>query len=235
MSEDGMEVDDLARAIRGLSGFKGHFTREVNNIIRLVPLAQACPTRALCEKLSEDLGRLETAYNRLAEHCTMLAQHDDDADRRRGYDATINQAEQNFGKWQTAALSIVSQFDANTQANNAVQQAAAEAPAGAGRPRAIEALRPEKLTRDHTLAELRSWEIKFRDFFETSFLGNAPIRQQQLLALLDYFSVFPIKDLTMAPLRTLAALLVCLGSASAFAPVTSSVSRQAVATPRYVV
>ena len=38
----------------------------------------------------------------------------------------------------------------------------------------------------------------------------------------------------MAPLRTLAALLVCLGSASAFAPVTSTVSRQAVATPRYV-
>ena len=172
MSEDGMEVDDLARAIRGLSGFKGHFTREVNNIIRLVPLAQACPTRALCEKLSEDLGRLETAYNRLAEHCTMLAQHDDDADRRRGYEATINQAEQNFGKWQTTALSLVSQFEANTQANNAVQQAAADAPAGAGRPRAIEALRPEKLTRNHTLAELRSWEIKFRDFFETSFLGN---------------------------------------------------------------
>ena len=38
----------------------------------------------------------------------------------------------------------------------------------------------------------------------------------------------------MAPLRTIAALLVCLGSATAFAPVSSVSSRQAVATPRYV-
>ena len=174
-----MEQQELARAIKGLAGFKANFTRGVNRLARILPLAEAGPTHAICGKVQEDLEKLEVAFERLEARCTDLALHDDDEARCNGYVQTMNTAEPEFSKWRASALGVLAAREISTGAAAGGAAAVPEAAEAGGRPRPVESLRPERLSRDHTLADLRAWERQFRDFFEVSRLAAAPRRQQQ--------------------------------------------------------
>ena len=171
-------MEDLTRALKGLAGYKANFTRVVNRIASIVPLAENGPTHALCDKITEDLEKLESAFEKLEKRCNDLALVDEDEARLSSYTSTMRTAEEQFSKWRTAAVVILNKQEQRLAPHHA-QAAAAQGTAPVARARPIESLKPQKLTRDHTLAELRVWMQQFSDFYEASHLEAAPCKQQQ--------------------------------------------------------
>ena len=89
-------MEDLTRALKGLAGYKANFTRVVNRIANIIPLAESGPSNALCDKIAEDIEKLEVAFEKLEKRCNDLTLADEDEARLSSYQATMKTAEEQF-------------------------------------------------------------------------------------------------------------------------------------------
>lgn len=180
---------EYARKGRVLAAFRGHFTRTIAGLARAVAWADLQPaatswavtsvTRAMeaverqfveVERESNEIIALPADGGPTAEICTDLA------NRVTAAALLLETAREDAG---TAIM--------RHEVADAVPAAAAAPPlpvdgAGAGLPRTIKpntALKPEKLTRDHTPVEFRVWRNAFNAYYASSRMDASDLLTQR--------------------------------------------------------
>ena len=164
--------------VRGsLRGTKSHFTRCVNALKSLIPVLENSPTVMVADEVAEELDRMKVRYERtraLYDKLEPLLQRQDQLDdmkkRRDDMEATYNAGRARGFQ----ALAVVRRVQEQ-------QPPPQQGPQQNQRNQVKEAtgLRPDKLTLEHSPAEMRSWVRKLESYFNASRFDLLPVQAQQ--------------------------------------------------------
>jgi len=189
MAKKEITVAEREAELRGtIHAHKGHFTRKVNTIGKLLPphlREDDIISKPVMDALDKELDKLTKHYDVLQDLYEALREVVVKEDELKTIDLRLTQVEDGYLQ---ARMPILRAKDASARAAReaAMQPAAAPAavPAAAAaapapRARIQESLRPDKLTLEFTPAEFRSWEAKFRAYYNTSEMDRLPNTSQQ--------------------------------------------------------
>jgi hypothetical protein len=176
--------DRMESLKRTIAAHKGHLTRELNAVIKLVQFARANPSPRVVKDMEDTLEGLRRHHKAVMEGYLELAVLTVDPADQVVQDKKMEVVETDFLQ---AVMDVQAALVAiNMPAAPSVVAPPALSRGGAGAAsqwKVQTALQPEKLTRESTPAEMRAWARKFRAFYSTSNLSRAQLEDQQAFFL----------------------------------------------------
>jgi DNA-binding protein Fis len=192
--------EDLAALVeakkRALAGFKGHLTRAVNALVKQATfVSKNPPTDAhvvMLEKLHQKMLDQEKKLVQRVEEVADLDLDNAEAYHKDldGYCASVQDATDLY------SLTLVEVHKALAAPVPTVSASPSHGPAGGQRPRSVDALKPNTLSRDATHVIFTSWLARLRAWFDASHfeLSGKTEQHHYTYACLDDYLVERIKS-----------------------------------------
>jgi transposase InsO family protein len=166
---------------------RGHFNRAVKELAAACDFCELSPTHRAIATTEAGLERLKDQKAKLDVIYEELTGVDEDDDRLALYDDRLDEISTEFAEitnrgQQVLHDAVAALVPPPAAPAPAAQQAPVQAAAQAGppRPRICDALRPDKLSMDHSPAELRSWEYRFNGYYTASRLDAYNVAEQHV-------------------------------------------------------
>ena len=176
------EEAEWLRKTRSLSGLKGHLTRQLVTLDKVLPRVVNSPSQAALDSLTSASKKMNEAFTKLEELASELMEESEFDEDYTTIEKYLGEADTLYKKYTEATLDAFAQ----ATALRAVPQpppppgaAAAAAAPRQERPRIVEALRPDKLGKEATPVELRQWIARIKAFFSASGLDKCDINEQK--------------------------------------------------------
>ena len=164
-----------------VAAHKGHLSRDIAAVKRAVVFLDNNPSAAARKQVNDIFDKISTRKDNIASLYEDLIELE--PAKTNDYNVKLDEVEAAFDTAMTLALAAMHKFDTTTA------HAQQGAPQGQGRTnqgaemKVQTALKPDKLSRDNTPAELISWIRKFRAFYSMSKLNQVDIMDQQAFVL----------------------------------------------------
>jgi hypothetical protein len=170
-----MEVNEIKRSLKAQ---KGHLTRSLKSAMAAVDFLKKSPSANAKSELERCLQKVQIAKDKVQNWYARLMELD--MDNEQAYSSKLDQVEDEYLQVIEVVMEQIHAY-ADLAAARPLNAAPAQQ-AGGQRQQQCKiqlALKPDKLTRESTPAELRSWIEKFRSFYSLSNLQIASVRDQQ--------------------------------------------------------
>ena len=164
--------DTITKLKNTLRSHKGHLTRHLKQLDRLVEFMATCPNDNTIQGLMDEQAAVQTQFNTLESLYTQLIDSGTPEDVESCAKRLDEMADQ-----RTAALEKVSVALAAAQPSPR-PPVNTQSTVGLHKPKVQEALRPFKLKTNHTPVDLRSWLGKFQAYFTSSGLHAYSAQEQ---------------------------------------------------------
>jgi len=175
-AELNVEILSVGKTIVSL---KGWLTRAINSAVAAAGMADnARPSETLLDTLRDMRAKVQDALDKDLQAVKYIQELDSQVDGTNfdHYEATLSTEIKRASDCEVELLRVIAKYEDALRPRMPAPQAA-HAPDNRYKPN--EALRPEKLLRQHTPVELKLWIQKFEAFFVASRLRLAPIQEQQ--------------------------------------------------------
>lgn len=173
MAHKTTNIDSIKFSLRS---YKGHLSSTLTVADNLVHLAHADPTPSLTGKLEAELTKLEGLNENITERYRQLQEAD--PTNFDEYTTGLEECVDRFIGCQTDILRTIADC---RRAGIAAQPPLQQPPAAGqhGRIKTNDALKPFRLTKEHTPVEMRQWTLQFKAFYSTSQLETLALPDQQ--------------------------------------------------------
>ena len=169
---------DETRLRHSIRAHKGHFTRAIASAAQVIAFADANSGEQSARELSKVLDQLRQHYDKISALYLELA--DEFPELEPDCSAKMDELASRY-------LDCTGRLLAALKSGQAVPGPTTRAPppshGAAGTYRVQTALQPDKLSREATPAEMRSWARRFKSFYSTSNLDRATLPDQQAFFL----------------------------------------------------
>jgi hypothetical protein len=177
----------VAAAAASAAGYRGHLTRRVRALTSAVTFAETTPSFRSLEDVEVKIRDVRTQMDKVEEAYLALLELDPETDadaeskgRRAAYEQFLDDLSSFLDSDIQPAMALLDRLYGKLRGTSVAPVASAGgAPAAAGRPKVVDALRPFGLSEDNTPAELRTWLERYEVYSSSSRLDSYSEREQQ--------------------------------------------------------